>query len=53
MFLSYRHIINTSLTIDEIFTLLQKVTIPYNVHSIFVNVRDYVFYEGKFEGTVF
>lgn len=53
MLLSYKCIINTSLTKDKIFEVLQEVTIPYNVHSIFTKIKDFVFYEGKFEDKSF
>lgn len=53
MLLSYKCIINTPLTKDKIFEVLQEVTIPYNVHSIFIKVKDFVFYEGKFEDKSF
>ena len=53
MILSYKCIINTPLTKDKVFEILQEVTIPYNVRSIFIKVKDFVFYEGKFEGVSF
>lgn len=53
MLLSYKCIIKTPLTKDKIFEVLQEVTIPYNVHSIFIKIKDFVFYEGKFEDKSF
>lgn len=53
MLLSYKCIIKTPLTKDKIFEVLQEVTIPYNVHSIFIKIKDFIFYEGKFEDKSF
>ena len=53
MLLSYKCVIKTSLTKDKIFELLQEETITDNVHSIFVKVSDYIFWEGRFAGNRF
>ena len=53
MLFHYKRIINTSLSKDKFLGILKKETIPYGVHSIFIRVKDFSFYNGKFEDSKF
>ena len=53
MLFYYKRTIKTSLSKDRMFEVLKKETIPYSVHSIFIRVKDFSFYNGKFEDSQF
>lgn len=53
MILHRKSKIETFLSKEEILEAISQVTIPYGVHSIFIKVRDYIFYKGKFENMSF
>lgn len=52
MILSYKSVINTSLSKNEVLDAIEIETIPYK-HSNFYNLRDDTFFMGKFEREIF
>ncbi len=52
MILSYKSVINTSLSKNEVLDAIEIETIPHK-HSIFYNLQDYTFFMGKFEREAF
>lgn len=52
MILSYKSVINTSLSKNEVLDAIEIETIPYK-HSIFYNLQVYTFFMGKFEREAF